>query len=335
MSVNETIHVMLVDDDPVSLSIMEGVCTLAGFQVTSTTDNLEVVDSAVSLEPDVIVMDVMMPGLNGFEICRMIKDNPDTALIPVILATALNGRDNQLRGIEAGCDDFLTKPLDRVAMVARVKSLARVHKLTQNLDNAEKVLESLARSVEAKDGTTGDHCTRLTKMGSSFGAWLGLSAPEIRALERAGVLHDIGKIGIPDRVLLKPGKLDADEWKIMKTHTVIGAELLAPLRTMARVVPIVRNHHERWDGGGYPDGLKGEDIPRLARLFSIVDAFDALTNARPYKPAFSLEKTMSIFESERADGKWDPTSLDQFLSFLEANPAILDDLRSAEAQAVL
>ncbi|MEC7583666.1 MAG: HD domain-containing phosphohydrolase, partial [Planctomycetota bacterium] len=184
-----------------------------------------------------------------------------------------------------------------------------------NLDDAERVLESLARSVEAKDGTTGDHCDRLKWGGRAFGAHLGLSEPDIKALERAGILHDIGKVGIPDAVLQKPGKLNSEEWQLMKQHPVIGAELLAPLRTMQRVVPIVRHHHERWDGQGYPDGLAGEEIPLLARVFQLLDAFDALTSERPYKSAMTPEESLATLEKEAAEGKWDPRLLREFQAF--------------------
>jgi putative two-component system response regulator len=204
-------------------------------------------------------------------------------------------------------------------LTARVNSLARVRRLTENLDDAEKVLEMLARGVEAKDETTGDHCDRLTKAGIAFGTHLNFSTPDVKALGRAGVLHDIGKIGIPDAILLKPGKLTPDEWKVMETHTTIGAGLLKPLRTMQRVLPIVRNHHERWDGKGYPDGLAGEDIPLLARVFQLLDAFDALTSERPYKRAFTVEESCDILAKEAESGKWDPRLLKEFLLHHQAS----------------
>jgi putative two-component system response regulator len=246
-----------------------------------------------------------------------VKANPVTRTIPVVLLTALDSREDRLRGIEAGCDDFLSKPFDRIELRARVRSLARTKRLNENLDHAETVLATLARAVEAKDGTTGDHCDRLTRNGLAFGRFLGLNRPDLQALARAGVLHDIGKVGIPDAVLLKPAKLTSEEWIVMRRHPVIGAELLAPLRTMDRVVPIVRHHHERWDGGGYPDGLEGDRIPLLARVFQVLDAFDALTSVRPYKAALGSAEALEVLAAETAQGKWDPAIIEAFVRFRE------------------
>jgi putative two-component system response regulator len=316
--VGRPIHVLAVDDEPGALAVLEAAAALAGFHFTGSTHPAECMDLARELEPDVILLDVKMQELNGFELCRKIKQDPSIQLIPVVLVTGLDSKEDRLNGLDSGCDDFMSKPVDRMELTARVRSLARVRRLTENLDNAEKVLESLARGVEAKDDTTGDHCNRLKRAGLVFGQHLGLSAPEIKALERAGVLHDIGKIGIPDSILLKPGELTPEEWNVMKTHTTIGAALLEPLRTMRRVVPIVRHHHEWWDGNGYPDGLSGEDIPVLARIFQLLDAFDALTSERPYKRAFTVEESCAILEKEGAGGRWDPTLLKEFVTLTRA-----------------
>lgn len=306
--------VLAIDDDPGSLQVLKAVAALAGFELTTSTKPLQCLSLMEEIDPDVILLDVMMPEITGFELCRQIKSHPDLRFTPVVLITALDSKKDLLEGLEAGCDDFMTKPFDRTILTTRVRSLARLRSLTRNLDNAEKVLESLARSVESKDATTGDHCDRLTRSGMLFADHLGLNAAEKKAMGRAGILHDIGKIGIPDSILLKPGKLTASEWEVMKTHTTIGADLLAPLRTMRRVAPIVRHHHERWDGNGYPDGLAGENIPKLARAFQILDAFDALTSERPYKRAFTVEESCKILGEEAESGKWDPNLLREFLS---------------------
>jgi putative two-component system response regulator len=308
------VHVLAVDDDPSSIAVVEAASAVAGFRFSSTTRPKECLDLLRDLEPDVVLLDVMMPEMDGFQLCRRIKEDVHLQLVPVVMVTSLDSKDDRLRGIKAGCDDFMCKPVDRVEFTVRVQSLARVRRLTENLDDAEKVLEMLARGVEAKDETTGDHCDRLKRAGIAFGNHLGLPAPDVKALGRAGVLHDIGKIGIPDAILLKPGKLTPDEWRVMKTHPTIGADLLEPLRTMQRVVPIVRHHHERWDGKGYPEQLAGEDIPYLARAFQLLDAFDALTSERPYKRAFTVEETCEILEKEGASGKWDPAMLKEFLT---------------------
>lgn len=312
--------VLGVDDEPNALMVLEGLTLSEGHVFHGTTKASEAVSLVLQHMPDVVLLDVMMPGLSGYDVCRAIKANEVTRMIPVVLLTALDSREDRLRGIEAGCDEFLSKPFDRIELRARVRSLARTKRLNENLDHAEMVLATLARAVEAKDGTTGDHCDRLTRNGVAFGRFLGLNRPDLQALARAGVLHDIGKVGIPDSVLLKPARLTSEEWIIMRKHPVIGAELLAPLRTMDRVVPVVRHHHERWDGGGYPDGLAGEHIPLLARVFQVLDAFDALTSARPYKAAFCADEATRLLVEETTQGKWDPAIVEAFVRFRASLP---------------
>jgi putative two-component system response regulator len=312
--------VLGVDDEPNALMVLEGLTLGEGHVFHGTSDASEALGLVSQHMPDVVLLDVMMPRVSGYEVCRAIKANPVTRMIPVVLLTALDSREDRLRGIEAGCDDFLSKPFDRIELRARVRSLARTKRVNENLDHAETVLATLARAVEAKDGTTGDHCDRLTRNGLAFGRFLGLNRPDLQALARAGVLHDIGKVGIPDAVLLKPSKLTSEEWIIMRRHPVIGAELLAPLRTMDRVVPIVRHHHERWDGGGYPDGLASDRIPLLARIFQVLDAFDALTSERPYKAAFTEAAAIDVLVAETAQGKWDPSIIEAFVRYRRVDP---------------
>lgn len=314
------VHIVAIDDDPGAIAVLKGACEIAGFKLAYAHEPRPGLELVRGLEPDVVLLDVMMPEINGFELCVQLKNHPDTQLIPVIMITALDSRDDRLRGIEAGCDDFISKPFDRLELTTRVRSLARLRRLTADLDDAEKILASIAKNVEAKDENTGEHCERLTRIGAAFGVHLGLPPPDIKALARAGVLHDIGKIGIPDAVLLKKGKLDAEEWAIMQQHPVIGAELLAPLRSMRRVVPIVRHHHESWNGNGYPDGLAGEEIPLIARVFSLVDAFDALTTERPYKRALSIQETFEVLNKECEAGKWDPELLRKFTQYILSQP---------------
>ena len=308
--------VLGVDDDPGALAVLESVADSLGYRFIAADNPIDGLQAVSDYGPDIVLLDVMMPGMNGFEVCRRIKESDETRLIPVVLVTALDSRDARLRGIEAGCDDFVTKPLDRLEVKARVRSLVRARRLNENLEDAEAVLVSVARVIEARDETTGDHCDRLIRRARSFGKDLQLTREQIKALSRAGVLHDIGKIGIPDSVLLKPGKLTEEEWDIMKLHPIIGADLLAPLRTMRLVVPIVRHHHERWDGAGYPDGLSGDDIPFLARVFQILDAYDALRSERPYKRAFTHEESIDILEDEARNGKWDPNIVSRFTEFV-------------------
>jgi putative two-component system response regulator len=276
---------------------------------------LEIVNSG---NPDLILLDVMMPEMDGFEVCRCLKQDEQTRLTPIVFVTALDDRRSRLRGIEAGGDDFLTKPFDQLELSARVKSLIRQKRLNEDLDHAERVLFSIARTIESRDPNTGDHCERLVNCGKSFGEFSGLSRNEIRDLMWAGYLHDIGKIGIPDAVLLKPGKFTPEEWQIMQQHVLIGERICQPLRTMRGVVPIIRHHHERWDGSGYPDGLIGDQIPLLAQMFQLIDIYDALTSERPYKQAFTPEEAIRMIDEETAKGWRNPQLVEQFKKFIHA-----------------
>lgn len=224
-----------------------------------------------------------MPRLTGFQACEKIKNNPDTYLIPVILITALSDKQDRIEGIKVGADDFLTRPVDRTELLARVRSLLRLKQRTDELERAESVLFALAQSIEGKDPYTHGHCERLAEYSARLGEQLGLPEDQITALRRAGIVHDVGKIAVPDAILLKPGRLTPDEWRIIREHPVVGERICAPLKSFRFVLPIIRHHHEKLDGSGYPDGLSGEAIPVTARVLQMVDVYDALTTERPYK----------------------------------------------------
>jgi putative two-component system response regulator len=287
-----------------------------GYEVLEADCGLTALKLVVSTNPDLVLLDVMMPGMDGFEVCRHLKQDEHTRLIPVVFVTALGDRRARLKGIEAGGDDFLTKPFDQLELSARVKSLICQKRLNEDLDHAEQVLFSIARTVESRDPNTGNHCERLVEYGQAFGEFLELSRTEIRDLTWGGYLHDIGKVGIPDAVLLKPGKFTLEEWAVMQQHVLIGEQICKPLRTMRGVVPIIRHHHERWDGTGYPDGLVGNQIPFLAQVFQILDIYDALTSERPYKKAFTPEEALSILEQETAKGWRNPELIQKFKDFI-------------------
>jgi putative two-component system response regulator len=299
---------------------MTAVALLAmeGYTVVEADSGFVAVELVKRQQPDLILLDVMMPGMDGFEVCQLLKQDENTRLIPVIFITALNDRRSRIRGIEVGADDFLTKPFDRVELVARVKSLVRQKRLNEDLDHAEQVLFSIARAIESRDPNTGDHCERLVDLGQAFGEYLNLSRCQIRDLRWGGYLHDIGKVGIPDTVLLKQGKLTPEDWVIMKQHVLIGEKICQPLRSMQGVIPIIRHHHERWDGSGYPDGLKGDEIPYLAQIFQIIDIYDALTSERPYKKAFSAEEALCVMLDETEAGWRNPQLVNQFAEFVLA-----------------
>ncbi|MEA5582146.1 two-component system response regulator [Nodularia harveyana UHCC-0300] len=311
-------RVLVVDDHTTSRITAVALLLVEGYEVIEAENGPTALMMVKQKPPDLILLDVMMPGMDGFEVCQRLKEDEQTRLIPVIFVTALNDRRSRIRGIEVGGDDFLSKPFDSLELTARVKSLVHQKRLNEDLDHAEKVLFSIARAIESRDPNTGDHCERLVKMGQGFGEYLHLSRHRIRDLMWGGYLHDIGKVGIPDSVLLKKGKLTPEDWKIMKQHVLIGEQICLPLRSMQGVIPIIRHHHERWDGSGYPDGLKGDEIPYLAQVFQIIDIYDALTSERPYKKAFTIEAAISLIQQETDLGWRNPELVQQFIDFIHS-----------------
>ncbi len=326
-------RVLVVDDNPSSRLTAVALLSVEGYDVLEADSGPAALESVVATNPDLILLDVMMPGMDGFEVCRRLKQDEQTRLTPVVFVTALDDRRARLKGIEAGGDDFLTKPFDQLELSARVKSLVHQKRLNEDLDHAERVLFSIAQTVESRDPNTGDHCERLVAHGKAFGEFLGLSRIEIRDLMWGGYLHDIGKVGVPDAILLKPGKFTPEEWVLMQQHVLIGVKICQPLRTMRGVLPIIRCHHERWDGTGYPDGLKGDQIPPLAQIFQVIDIFDALTNERPYKKAFTPIEAVGILEEETAKGWRNPALIEQFKEFIHTVP--LDASESLSSEALL
>jgi putative two-component system response regulator len=258
-----------------------------------------------------------MPGMDGYEVCRRIKAGPRGRLLPVVMITALNQTEDRVRALESGADDFMAKPVERVELVARVRSALRLKALYNTLDSAEQVIFALATAVEAKDALTERHTQRVGESARHLGARLGMPEVALDALYRGGVIHDIGKIGVPDAILLKPGPLDADETEVMRSHVIIGENIVRPLRSGSTLLPIIRHHHERFDGRGYPDGLRGREIPRLARIVSVCDAFDALVNDRPYRPRLPVEKAMAML-NDGAGRQWDPEVVELFVGEMPA-----------------
>ncbi|MCC5636731.1 two-component system response regulator [Nostoc sp. CHAB 5844] len=314
----EAPKILVVDDHAASRMTAAALLAMEGYEVIEADSGATAVVLVTQKQPDLILLDVMMPGMDGFEVCQLLKQEEHTRLIPVIFITALNDRRSRIRGIEVGADDFLTKPFDRLELAARVKSLVQQKRLNEDLDHAEQVLFSIARAIESRDPNTGDHCERLVKLGQAFGEYMNLSRSQLRDLMWGGYLHDIGKVGIPDAVLLKNGQLTLEDWQIMQQHVLIGEKICQPLRSMRGVIPIIRHHHERWNGSGYPDGLKGNDIPFLAQVFQLIDIYDALTSERPYKRAFSLEEALSVMQEETAAGWRNPELMQLFTDFIRA-----------------
>jgi putative two-component system response regulator len=305
----------VVDDMEANRKLVASILTRDGYLLAFADDGRTAIDMVEGDHPDLVLMDVMMPHLNGFEACQALKRNPATRLVPVVLVTALQNSEDRIRGLDAGADDFISKPFNAHELRARVRSLIRIKRYTDDLDTAESVIVSLALTIEARDRYTEGHCQRLAAYASALGRYIGLSDEDVAALARGGFLHDIGKVGIPDAILLKTDRLTRSEYDVMKQHTIIGDRLCGELRSLRRVRPIVRHHHERLDGSGYPDGLRGDAIPLLAQITAIVDVFDALTTKRPYKDAMPAERAYEELAGEAGRG-WHRRDLVDALIFL-------------------
>jgi putative two-component system response regulator len=304
--------ILVADDNEANRDLLSALLSAEGYQVICATDGQQALKQVDSDSIDLALLDVVMPRPTGFEICQAMKANPEIRLIPVILLTSLNSDSDRIHGIMCGADDFLNKPVNKHELLARVHSLLRLKQFTDELDNAETVLFSLALTIEAKDPYTEGHCDRLSKYSIALGEKLGLPEDLSVALRRGGLIHDIGKLAVPEHILLKPGPLTPEERKIMEQHTVIGERICAPLRSFRHVLPIIRHHHEKQDGSGYPDGLKGAQVPLTARILQITDIYDALTTDRPYRKALPLEKAIAIMREEVKRGWWDGPILDEF-----------------------
>jgi putative two-component system response regulator len=296
----------VVDDEPALTRYFRQLLTVSGHHVLVATNAEQAYDIVAAASPDLILLDVMMPGTNGFDVCRRLKSDPVTRLIPIVLITALDDTANRVRGLDAGADDFITKPVNAAELQARARSLLRLKRYTDDLDSAESVIVSLALTIEARDRCTDGHCQRLAAYAATVGTELGLGIEDVDALRKGGFLHDIGKVGVPDAVLLKPGPLTAPEVLIMQEHTIIGDRLCGELRSLRRVRPIVRHHHERLDGSGYPDRLAGDAVPLLAQVMAVVDVFDALTTERPYKRALDPAAALRELDAEVRRGWRNP-----------------------------
>jgi len=303
--VHRPARVLIAEDDPGMRETLAALVKGLGYETVTVADGEAALLAVAAAPPDLLVSDIAMPGLTGLELCRRLKGDPATRLIPVILVTGL-GDDYKLDGIEAGADDFLGKPFSRAELRARIRALLRMKAFTDELEHAETVLCTLARSIEAKDPYTEGHCERLADCAVAVGRALGLTDEDLTALRRGGYLHDLGKVAVPEVILLKPGPLTPEQREAMQQHPVVGEEICRPLRSLQAVLPIIRHHHERMDGSGYPDGLRGEAIPVTARILQVVDVYDALTTDRPYRRAGSKTSALTTLEAEARAGWWDP-----------------------------
>lgn len=310
--------VLVVDDETSVTAVFARLLSREGYAVAIAHDGPSALVTVAHHPPDVILLDVMMPGLNGFELCRRLKRDPQTRLTPIVLVTALSAREQRIEGLEAGADDFLSKPVDTQELLARVRSLIRTKRYTDDLDSAAAIIMTLAQMIEGRDEHTEGHCYRLANYATALGRHLGLNTEELQALYRGGFLHDIGMLAIPDPVLRKAGPLEPEEYELIKSHTVIGDSLVSHLRSLQAVRPIIRHHHERFDGSGYPDGLQGDQIPLLAQIMGLVDVYDAITVHRPYQRAKSVEESLDLLRAQATRGWRRPDLVDAFVGLVES-----------------
>ncbi len=297
--------VLVVDDEPVNLDLVEGFLGDVQCKVVTARDGEQALEVLAQRNVDLVLLDGVMPKLDGFEVCRRIKADSRTRLLPVVFLSGLTDVADRVRALEVGADDFIAKPVDQLELVARVRSLLRLKSLYDRLEDSGQVIAALARAVEAKDAHTEAHTERVARAAVALARAANVAPQALEDIYLGGLIHDIGKIGIPDALLGKPGPLSESELVLMRSHVSLGAAIVRPLRSSAALVPIVLYHHERWDGKGYPDRLAGEAIPMPARIVAVCDAYDAMVSERPYRPALTPERAEAIMR-RGAGVQWDP-----------------------------
>ena len=317
--------ILIVDDLRENIDLIKTFFINDSYNLISATSGEEAIAIVSQTLPDLILLDIIMPGIDGFEVCDMIKKNPATRNIPIVMVTGMHDQKSKQKGISLGVDDFVTKPIEMFELKSRVASLLRIKEYMHQLELAEQIIFRIALSVEAKDPNAKGRCTRLANYGSLLAEKIGLKENEIKAVRRGGVLHDIGKLTIQDNILLKPGPLASDEYKIIQTHPSAGEHICKPLKTLEEVLPVIRSHQERYDGSGYPDGLKGDEIPLTAQIIAISECYDALRTDRSYRKALSSVQAMDVLNQETQQGKWDPDLFGQFREIL-IQPDLQDKL---------
>lgn len=322
--------ILIVDDEPAGLHTLESILDGQGYTIVMAESGPEALEKTRLILPDVILLDVMMPGMDGFEVCRHIRNDPLLAEIPIIMLTALDDRKSLLNGLESGADDYITKPYDRYELRARLLGITRLNRYRKLLNERaslevahEKLLsaydatiEGWSHAMDLRDKETEGHTLRVTELSEKLGRIMGIEEEELTFMRRGALLHDIGKLGVPDSILLKPAKLTDEEWLVMRQHPQYAFDMIQPIEYLRPALDIPFCHHEKWDGTGYPRGLKGEEIPLVARIFAIVDVWDALTSDRPYRPAWEKERVLAHIKEE--SGKhFDPYVVEQFIKMME------------------
>ncbi len=317
--------ILIVDDDPAGRQTLESILDEQGYQLEMAENGLQAIEMAHKFLPDVILLDVMMPDMDGFEVCQRIRSEPTLAEIPIIMLTALDDRKSLLDGLEAGADDYITKPYDRFELRARLIGITRLNRYRKLLDDRTNIeqahlqlldaydatIEGWSRAMDLRDKETEGHTKRVTILSDRLARLAGIAEEELLFIRRGSLLHDIGKLGVPDAILLKPEPLTDEEWAIMRKHPQYAYDMIHPIEYLRPALDIPHCHHEKWDGSGYPRGLKGEEIPLPARIFAIIDVWDALTSDRPYRPAWEKQKVMEYI-NEESGKQFDPHIVELF-----------------------
>jgi putative two-component system response regulator len=319
--------VLVVDDVRANRELLEGHLFDLGYEVRQAVDGIDALEQIEAEEPDLVLLDVDMPRLNGLDLCRRIKSHPARRLIPIVILTALQDRNTRLRGLEAGADDFLTKPFDARELLVRARVLLRDRELNLKLDATETVLRAIAQAVEARDRYTIHHAERVGRYAREVGVQYGLEGEDLDILYMGGVLHDVGKMVVPDAILHKPGPLTEEEQAVMRRHSAAGERICASLRSVSYFLPLIRHHHERYDGQGYPDHRQGADIPMGARIVAVADGWDAMVSDRPYRPGLDREEALRRLRAG-AGTQWDPAYVDLFAGLLERGT--IDQIAAAQ-----
>ena len=322
--------VLIAEDDASNRALLARLLERAGYRSMAVGDGRDAIKAAVDEAPNLLLLDVGLPGLNGLDVCRRLRADPRTVALPIILVTGQTASRDAVAGLDAGADDFVRKPYDEAELMARIRSVLRLARVTAEMIGAHGVIAALANAVEAKDSTTELHCQRLASLAHQLGMAAGLEPASLKGLVFGALLHDIGKIGVSDAILNKPGPLSREEWAEMRLHPIIGERICEPLATASQFSAIVRHHHERWDGAGYPDGLRGELIPLGARIVGLVDAFDAIIHDRPYRPARTVADALDELRRE-SGAQFDPELVDLFLPMVERE---LHEIRTPSVRAL-
>jgi len=318
--------ILIVDDLPENIALIKNFFNEQPYHLISANNGKEALEIVQKQEPDLILLDVLMPVMDGFQVCERLKNNDQTRLIPIIMVTGLEDSKSKIKGINLGVDDFISKPFNIYELKARVASLIKLKQYTDQLRNAERILFNLALTLETKAPYRKGHSKRIANYSTFLAERIGLTDTEVRAIRQGSILHDIGKLAIQDEILFKPGPLSPDEFSLVMKTPQIGADMCKPLDAFDDVQPIIRHHRERYDGSGYPDGLKGEEIPLGAQIVALADSFDALTSRRAYRDAMPGVQAIHLIEEETHHGKWNHYLFEEFKGVISSKelPAMLN-----------